>query len=121
MTSGLTMNARQPTPVDDLVAGMILAENVNDSQGRLLIPGGTELTDRHLRAFALWGVMAVRVRGAGGEEEAEPEVSPEAVAAARELVLPRFVHNDLQHPLIAVLLEQCIHREARRIAGGGHA
>lgn len=115
------MPSRRPTPVDDLTPGLILGENVNDAQGRLLMPIGTELTERHLRAFQLWGIMAVRVRGAEGEEEAIPEVSPEALAAALERILPRFVHNDIHHPLIALLLEECAFREARRMVGGGHA
>lgn len=117
---GLSMSPRQPTPVDDLTPGMILGENVHDGQGRLLMPVDTELTERHLRAFQLWGIMAVRVRGGAGEDQGVPEVPPETVAAAREQVLPRFAHNDVHHPLIAVLVEACIEREARRMAGGAH-
>ena len=117
---GLSMGPRQPTPVDDLTPGMILGENVHDGQGRLLMPVDTELTERHLRAFQLWGIMAVRVRGAAGEAPGVTEISPETVAAAREQVLPRFAHNDVHHPLIAVLVEACIQREARRMAGGDH-
>jgi hypothetical protein len=120
MTPGLSMSSRQPTSVDDLSPGMVLGENVQDSQGRLLMPVGTELTERHLRAFQLWGIMSVRVRGADGEEPGAPEVSPEALTAARDRVLPRFVHNDIHHPLIAALLDLCVRREARRAAGGDH-
>ena len=120
MTPGLSMSSRQPTSVDDLSPGMVLGENVQDGQGRLLMPAGTELTERHLRAFQLWGIMSVRVRGADGEEPGAPEVSPEALTAARERVLPRFVRNDVQHPLIAALIESCTRREARQMAGGEH-
>ncbi len=118
--AGLSMSSRQPTPVDDLAPGMILGENVHDGQGRLLMPADTELTERNLRAFQLWGIMAVRVRGAEGEGPAVPEVSAEALAAARERVLPRFAHNDVHHPLIAMLVEVCAQREAMRMAGGDH-
>ena len=121
MTPGLSVSSRQPTSVDDLTPGQVLGENVHDAQGRLLMPAGTELTERHLRAFQLWGIMAVRVRGAEGEEAGVPEVSAEALAAAMERIIPRFAHNDLRHPLIAVLVEGCAYREARRAAGGGHA
>ncbi len=120
MTPGLSMSSRQQTSVDDLAPGMILGENVNDGQGRLLIPAGAELTERHLRAFQLWGILAVRVRGADGEDPGVPEVSPEALAAARERILPRFAHNDVHHPLIAALVDACAQREARRVAGADH-
>ena len=121
MTPNLSMTARASIPVDDLTAGMVLGESVHDGQGRLLMPAGTELTERHLRAFQLWGIMAVKIRGAAGAEDTVAEVSPEELAAAVERVMPRFVHNDVQHPLIAILLHECAVREAGRLARGGHA
>jgi len=121
VSSGVSLTSRAATPVDDLAPGMVLGESVHDGQGRLLMSAGTELTERHLRAFQLWGVMAVKIRGAAGEEEALPDISPEAIAAARDRILPRFARNDLQHPLIAVLVDECARREAGRLAGGGHA
>jgi len=121
VSSGVSLTSRAATPVDDLAPGMVLGESVHDGQGRLLMSAGTELTERHVRAFRLWGIMSVRVRGADGEEEALPDISPEAMAAARERILPRFARNDLQHPLIAVLLDECARRDARRMATGSHA
>ena len=108
-----------PTPVDDLVAGMVIAEEVRDQQGRLLMPAGTELTDRHLRAFSLWGIMSIRVRGEGGAdgtEEAPLELTPAQVAEAEAIVRARFPAADLEHPFVAELLRLAALREARRQA-----
>ncbi len=107
-----------PTPVDDLVAGMVIAEEVRDQQGRLLMPAGTALTDRHLRAFSLWGIMTIRVRGEGGAdaEEAPLELTPEQVAEAEAIVRARFPVADLDHPFVAELLRLAALREARRLA-----
>ncbi|MBK6421160.1 MAG: hypothetical protein IPI38_05825 [Gemmatimonadetes bacterium] len=107
-----------PTPVDDLVAGMVIAEEVRDQQGRLLMPAGTALTDRHLRAFSLWGIMTIRVRGEGGAdaEEAPLELTPEQVAEAEAIVRARFPVADLDHPFMAELLRLAALREARRLA-----
>lgn len=107
-------------PVDDLVEGMILGEDVHDAQGRLLIPSGTELTARHLRAFQMYGMTAVRIRSA--DALVEPAAISEAeLAEAEARVLPRFRHNDRSHPVIAALLHWCTQAEAREAKGrGGH-
>jgi hypothetical protein len=107
---------RPAIPVDDLEPGMILDEDVHDAQGRLLMPKGTVLTDRHLRAFQLWGILAVGIRGPEGEEPPAPRISPELLAQAEALIRPRFRNNDPAHPLIAVLIVTCTLREARRLA-----
>jgi hypothetical protein len=103
--------------VDDLEAGMMLAEEVRDQQGRLLMPAGTELTPRHLRAFRLWGILAVRTQ-AGDQDlvPVEPPLSPEQLAQGRVAVLDRLRDSDPAHPLMAELVLFCAAREARRLA-----
>ncbi len=96
---------------------MLLAQDVHDQQGRLLMPRDTALTDRHLRAFELWGILAVQVQQAGAES-GPPElvITPEELAQAEALVSARLAHNDLTHPMIATLFRICTEREARRLA-----
>lgn len=98
---------------------MVIAEEVRDQQGRLLMPAGTELTDRHLRAFSLWGIMSIRVRGEGGGDgavEVPLELTPAQVAEAEAIVRARFPAADLEHPFVAELLRLAALREARRLA-----
>lgn len=110
------MTSATMVAVDDLEAGMVLADEVRDQQGRLLMPSGTELTDRHLRAFQMWGIMTVRIRSGDGTEPAETPLSPEALAAGRAVVLDRLRDTDPAHPFIAELVDRCAEREARRLA-----
>lgn len=113
----MAIKGNRPTvAVDDLEPGMMLADSVHDAQGRLLIQGGTELTERHLRAFQLWGIMSVRVRGPAGEESAPVSISPEILARAEAQVRARFHNNNLEHPVITALIEACTAREAQRLA-----
>lgn len=97
---------------------MILAEDVHDQQGRLLLPSGSALTDRHLRAFQMWGILTVKVRGAGEEEAPEPVISPELLAEAEIRVRERMQHNDLESPVIVEILRFAVQREARLLAAG---
>lgn len=114
---------RQNISVDDLEVGMALAEDVHDQLGRLLLPSGTTLTERHLRAFQMWGILTVKVRGIGEAEAPEPVISPEIIAQAEALVLERMRHQDLTSPVIQEIIRFTVQREARRIAAadGPHA
>jgi hypothetical protein len=109
--------SRQAVAVDDLEVGMILAEDVLDQQGRLLLPSGSDLTDRHLRAFQMMGILAVKVRGTGAEPP-EPVLSPEILAEAEARVRARLHNNDLEQPVIAEIYRFAVQREARRLAAG---
>ncbi len=97
--------------------GMQLTSDVVDRNGQLLAKAGNELTEKELRLFKIWGVQGVNV---AGDDDANQQlqntaqdsvIEPRHAAAAREL----FRHCDLDHPVVALLLEEC----ARRIAGGG--
>jgi len=45
----------------DVRAGMVLHADVVQSEDRLLIAAGTELTEKHLRMLSMWGVVEVDV------------------------------------------------------------
>jgi hypothetical protein len=94
---------------------MVLKADVCDRSGRLLLPGGTELTEKHLQIFRTWGVLEAEIVGESDSEAGGPggdEIDPEALAAAEARVKPLFLCNDLEHPAIKELLRLCIIRRA---------
>jgi hypothetical protein len=102
--------------IDNLAPGMVLKQNVCDRSGRLLLPEGSELTDRHLVIFRTWGVLEVDISsdtdGDDGTVAQHEEMDPALLAAAEAAVKPLFVHNDLDHPAIKELMRICIARKA---------
>ncbi len=94
--------------VDALETGMVLAGDVLDRNGRMLLGAGMELTQKHLVIFRTWGVTEVNV--VGGESDADnelplpSEVDPEALAAAQERLLPLFLLAGTEHPVMRELL-----------------
>ena len=105
--------------IDNLSAGMVLKSNVCDRSGRMLLPEGAELTEKHLQIFRAWGVVEAEVVGDSDGDGALPgveEVDPEALAEAEALVKPLFLHNDLEHPAIKELLRICIARRATHVS-----
>lgn len=88
-------------PTDKLKPGKILAEEVRDINGRLLLARGNEIGDNHIRIFKIWGVSEVNVEGpAQGNDKCDPELNPEMIEQVSETVKDLFQHTDLEHPLV---------------------
>lgn len=104
-------------PIDNLAVGMLLGSDVCDRSGRMLLPAGAELTERHLKVFRTWGVIEADIEGEEGCEAAPlpagEDADPVRLAAAEESVLRIFRLNDREHPAIMELMRLCI---ARKVA-----
>ena len=79
--------------IENIETGMILASDVHDRSGRMLLGAGVELTQKHLVIFRTWGVVEADIEGQGADEVVEPipaDVDPQELAAAERLssVLP---------------------------------
>jgi len=83
-----------------LEPGMVTGRDVVDRAGRVLVPAGTPLDEKHLRVLKTWGIDAVWVEGSA------PRSAPELPPREEERLRARFRHADLAHPLISELLEQ---------------
>lgn len=104
--------------IDNLAPGMILSRDVSDRSGRLLLPAGSELVEKHFAIFRMWGVLEAEVEGesAASNPESTPceEHDPALVAAARDEIERLFVHNDPEHPTVKELMQICIARKVPR-------
>ena len=86
--------------------GMILAKEAKDLNGRVLLAAGTELTEKHLRVFRIWGVSEVEIQGVEHEDvvaEVTARVEPATLKSAEEEVSRLFAFTDRSHPAIAEL------------------
>ena len=93
---------------------MVLAADIVDSGGRLLLPNGTVLTDKHLRYCQMWGIAETEIEGT--EEtgpDSDPAFDPAAVAQVEASVGARFTHADRGHRAIAALFRHCVERHLR--------
>ena len=107
-----------PITLESAQPGMVLAGDVRDRRGRLLLPAGHELTPRALRIFRMWGVIELEVIGTGPADGAEPEepIAPARLEAARGRAEQLFLHADREHPLVAELFRLATLRLARQHA-----
>jgi len=95
---------------------MVLASHTRDSNGRLLLTAGEEITDKHIRILKAWGITGIDIEGYENEERAG---EGESSVASAEQILPRvreevdelFRYTDRQHPVIKELVHLCTSRK----------
>jgi putative nucleotidyltransferase with HDIG domain len=103
--------------IDQLKPGMVLATDVTDTNGRLLLSKGQPIAAKHLNIFKMWGVPEVQVKNTDGDEPDDtPTLDPEAMRRVAESLKPAFADNDLTHPAVAEIFRQAVVHRSRRIA-----
>ena len=87
--------------INKLEPGMVLADEVRDLSGKLLLGKDITVQPEHFRVFKIWGVSEVNIRGNNGDkEEAKPNLDPEQIEKIKESTMQVFSHTDLEHPAI---------------------
>lgn len=107
--------------LDDLQIGAILAADVKDRSGRLLLGTGAEIEERHLKIFRGWGVADICIESEsadGGVDNNAINEDPEFRAMVAMEVKKDFEEDDLNYPFIQALLEICVDRAIVQQAGG---
>jgi len=107
--------------ISELKPDMLLADDLRDRTGRLLMSKGTLLTPKYIRICKIWGVIEADIEDISREDTeatATRQFDATTVAAAEETVRTRFVHGDMDHPAVRELFQICTLRKAEAIASG---
>lgn len=100
--------------IDQLSPGMVLEEAVKNANGTVLIPADAELSEKHIRALKMWGIVAVSVKStaddAGGGAGA---IDPEILEKAKAELQPVFALANTDNPIMAEIFKQAAIRHAR--------
>lgn len=101
--------------IDNLRPDMELGADLKDAGGRLLLPKGTVLTEKHIRYCQMWGIVELEIAGpAEADPPAEPVIDPVLVAKAEEATEPRFKHVSREHAVIDALFRHCVNKQLAR-------
>lgn len=92
--------------IENIETGMVLAGDVCDRSGRMLLGAGAELTQKHLVIFRTWGVLEADIEGHGdaSADQIPADVDPLELAAAEKALQPLFRHTNIDHPAILELM-----------------
>lgn len=105
--------------LDRAEPGMTLRSNVVDRRGRLLVPAGADLSEKHISALKMWGVTSIEVEDDGVPAEDELVVDPVFVEEAERDVEALFVIAGDPHPALDQLRALAVRRRARELARAG--
>lgn len=100
---------------------MVLSAPVTDRRGRLIMPAGRALEEKHLDALPMWGITHIEVEGDGPESQDDPleEIAPWALAKAGEEMAQLFLHANTSEPVMRELKAMRTQRRAMEIQKGG--
>jgi hypothetical protein len=102
---------------EDLKEEMVVAEDVKDKNGQLLLPAGLTLTSKHLEVIKSWGIAQVAIED--GKKEEEVPLDPAIIAKAEGELTPVFRYVDRKHPVMNELFTQCVTRRAKQLSTRG--
>lgn len=97
--------------VDEATPGMVLDEPVKNANGSVLIPADVALSEKHVRALKMWGIVSLSVRSENGGDE--NSVDPLELEDAKRQIQSRFVLANLDNPAMAEIYKQVAIRHAR--------
>lgn len=103
---------------EQLKEGMVVARDVMNIDGMLLVSTGTILTGRQIGILQTWGVTEIEVEGAHESQNADPLASlpPEKLAQITAELKARFWQSGEMSPAQAEIFNLMLYRQARRAA-----
>jgi len=105
--------------LSELQPGMVLEQPLLNDKGVMLLPGGTQLTEKHLALFKQWGVRRAAIEGVGRETpagDAAAQLNPELLAAIDEALEAKFTPDDgeIMTEVRRIVRKMAIEEAARR-------
>jgi hypothetical protein len=111
--------------IADARPDMVLAADVKDRHGHVLLRAGEAVTGKALKIFRMWGVTDLDVKGVDQkviEARAAEELDPALVEAAERVAKDRFRHADPDDPVVGELMRLFKHHfMMEHQAESGHA
>jgi hypothetical protein len=104
--------------IENIETGMVLASDVHDRSGRMLLGAGSELTQKHLVIFRTWGVLDADIVGLGSNDAADTipaDVDPLDLAAAEQEIAPLFRNTNRNHPAVLELMKLAALRKVQHV------
>lgn len=96
--------------LENLEPGMVLAGDVKQVSGEILLAAGAVLTERHLHIFKKWGITEVDIEGVSKEvaiARSLDQLDPELLKRADQHMATLFQWNDPKLVFIEELKRLC--------------
>jgi len=100
--------------ISNVKPGQVVAADVKDRSGRILLSANTELTSDNIKIIKSWGVVEIDVQGelnGTSVDSGLEKVNPEQLQAIELELSKRFRFLNKSHPFIHELFEVCLRRK----------
>lgn len=105
--------------IDELEPGMVLAEDLTTTEGRMLLPRGAVVTEAHIRTCRVWGITKASIQGDDVEDDhptSLDQLDPEVLDVCKIMAAQRFVLNPSSHPAVKEMAKLYVLRQARDLS-----
>lgn len=104
--------------VQDLVPGLILAGDVVTPNGRLLLPRGIVLADKHISYLKKWGIARVNILERQSSQSHGDEIKKIITEEIEGFLSPIYSRNDFQHPVVRLVYRLGVERLVNKALTG---
>jgi hypothetical protein len=104
-----------------LSPGMIIDADVVDHTGRVVLPAGTILDDKHRRIFRMWGIAEVHVRESENStriDDVSEQLDSSTLESSTSAVKALFRHCNLNHVVMQQLFQIAVKKISQQTDGG---
>ncbi|MBK1674185.1 hypothetical protein CKO35_12900 [Ectothiorhodospira shaposhnikovii] len=126
------MDGKISIRADQARPGSVLANDVRDRSGRLLLSAGLPLREKHVRVLKTWGVTEIFIWiekesflyqndliGVSASNESKTAITKSALNQAKVIMEIAFTHAEKQNPVMNILFEIATERLARKLVTKG--
>ena len=109
--------------INDLKAGMVLAQSAKNRHGTVILGEGNVLTEKHINSFKTWGITGVDIKGIDDDQviKQEMETLPnhivESIEKKLDELFPPFEANPVMEEIYKIVKKISLRQAANQIKG----
>ena len=102
----------------NILPGMILAKDVKDRTGRVLLIAGNRLSENHTKIFRAWGITEICTESDVSSkdlEKKEVDTQSPAYKKVEKKLRELFRYTDMNNPVVKELFQLSLERKMKEI------
>ena len=111
------MNIMRIIKLKDILPGMVLAKDVKDRTGRVLLIAGNRLSENHTKIFQAWGITEVCTEPTDsqkGSEKKTVDIESPAYKEAEKELRDLYRYTDMNNPVVSELFQLSLERKMKK-------
>jgi len=109
--------------LEDIQVNMVLAKDIKDRSGRVLLAGGSRINEKHLKVCRMWGITEADIQGMEKDEIAAnivAQLDPGLFQESEHTIRERFLNANMDHSFNKELFRLVTIRSVKRAGTKGN-